>query len=175
MADTKFFKHFPTIEYTIGNVTKNVKDLTRTVVISPDFLESRFPFYDYIIRDGQRPDHVSYEQYGSTKYYWIILVINDIRDIWSEWPMSTRELNKYISAKYGSIDEAQTIVHEYQNAETNEIIDEQEANELGLSSGARVISKYDYEMRENENKRNIRLVQRRYLSRIREELEERFE
>lgn len=173
MADTKFFKHFPTIEYTIGNVTKNVKDLTRTVVISRDFLDRKFPFYDYVIRDGERPDHVSYQQYGSSKYYWIILVINDIRDVWTEWPMSTRELNKYISAKYGSLEEAQAIVHEYQDAETGEIIDEQEAIELG--SGSITISKYDYEFRENENKRNIRLVQRRYLSRIREELEERFE
>lgn len=162
------------MEYTIGDHQKTVKDLTRSVVVSPSFLESRYPFYDYIIPDGYRPDHVSYQQYGTTRHFWIILIVNDIRDIWEEWPLSTYEFTRYVSAKYGSIETSKTMVHEYREIETDEIIDEETRQEIGADK-VKTIYKFDYEFETNENKRDIKLVNRAYLSKIREELENLFD
>ena len=57
----------------------------------------------YIIKNGERPDQISYKEYGDEQYYWIILQINEITDYYNEWPLSQYELDEYITKKYGVV------------------------------------------------------------------------
>lgn len=54
-----------------------------------DFLEP------YIISEGETPEEVSYKYYGTTDYWWIILIVNQVKDVFYDWPMSNSELREY--------------------------------------------------------------------------------
>jgi hypothetical protein len=41
--------------------------------------------------------------YGSTERHWIILLLNDIVDPLTQWPMSDRALNMHIESKYKTL------------------------------------------------------------------------
>lgn len=69
----------------------------------------------YIVTEGETPDSIAYSMYGSSSWYWTILILNNITDINEQWPLEQDELDKVIANKYG----------DYENStrhwETNEI------------------------------------------------------
>ncbi len=71
------------------------------------------------MKNGERPEQISYDFYGDEQYYWVILQINDIVDYYSEWPLSQYELDEFVVKKYGSISAA----NETRHYETLEISD----------------------------------------------------
>ena len=52
-------------------------------------------FDSYNIKTWDTPEKISYDLYGTTEYYWTILYVNDIFDMYFDWPMSDEELQKY--------------------------------------------------------------------------------
>lgn len=71
----------------------------------------------YTIQPGQSPDQVSYNQYKNPNYYWAILLLNNITDVRSEWPLAPDELDDYINEKYGNK------IDDVRHWETNRITD----------------------------------------------------
>lgn len=173
MPNPKYFQNFPTYTLDIDGFERTITDISYNIRFNEVLLERGVPFYDYVIKDGERPDHVSYVNYGDSRFYWIVMLANDIRDIQRDWPMSTEALNRMIVAKYGSIATAKARPLKYFNVEDEIEIDL--ATFLGLpQSQTRIEYAYDYEARINDAKRNIKLVQPRYLSQIQTELKELF-
>ena len=173
MPNPKFFRNFPIKNWYIGEQEKAIIDIGRYIKISPDILSKKYPFYDYQINDGERPDHVAYSQYGNSKFYWIVLVVNNIRDIWKEWPLSTKEFKSYIINKYGSVQTAKTQTYAFYNADGLTV---NESVYLTLPADERSKkSYYEYEDELNENRRNIKLIQPQFLSKIQSDLESLFE
>lgn len=37
-------------------------------------------FYDYLIKDGEKPETLSYKLYGRSDYHWLILMFNELID-----------------------------------------------------------------------------------------------
>ena len=72
----------------------------------------------YTITSGETPDSISRKEFNDSRWYWTILLLNNITDIRSEWPLSSDELDDYIDGKYGS--KANDIRH----WETDKIIDD---------------------------------------------------
>ena len=178
MSVAKFFKNYPTISIKQDNVTKNIIDLSRYVRSSNDILTGKYEYFDYIINGAERPDQVAYNVYGNSKYYWVLLVTNNIRNVWTEWPLGQNEFERYIIGKYGSIATAQS--QTYRNIALKDI-DKQAVDSLpeiiianGQPIDSTTITNYsltvdvDYEIKTNyrreydlnEAKRNIKLVQR---------------
>jgi len=123
MAFPNYFSKFPDLKYPIrmnrAGVTENVniKDhfhllKMRETVFAQDNLYDK-----YYIKNGQRPDQVSRELYGNSEYYWIILQVNEIIDVYNQWPLSSYELDAYILKKYGSYEKAAE-PHHYETIET---------------------------------------------------------
>ena len=105
MADGKFFKYFPTIPYdTFDDSLKHkvVMDIFRRVRVTLQARADRFVYYDYTVKDGETPDVLAHKYYGSSKYYWAIMLMNAIRDPQWEWPLEQRSFEKYLVKKYGS-------------------------------------------------------------------------
>lgn len=173
MPKPKYFEYFPEKEENFFGIKHLIKDLNRYIRVSPDILTSKYAFYDYVIKDGQRPDHVSYDVYGDSKYYWVILLANNIRDIWREWPLSQRQFHAYIVEKYGSISYANSAIHHY-IANDGTTIDELTAQSRSSDTYS-TISYYQYEDQLNEAKREIKIIQPRYLSDFQEEITNLFE
>ncbi len=55
----------------------------------------------YMVQSGETPEQISEKKYGSTDWYWTILLLNNIIDVYNDWPLSDYELDKSIENKYG--------------------------------------------------------------------------
>lgn len=104
----KHFEFFPQIEYN-GKTATNllVRARVRELV-----LENTVSYYNYSIRDGDRPDLLSLDYYGSVNFTWVILYANNIFDVFYDWPLGSKEFDKYIESKYGSVQNTQSLADE---------------------------------------------------------------
>jgi len=102
---TPFFSKYSTIPYDLygdGSVT-NLTNITQEVSVTASKLPDDASVYTYYtIRDGDRPDTVSYDLYGTSDYYWTFFILNSfLKDGLNEaWPMSYYDLNSMIEAEY---------------------------------------------------------------------------
>ena len=180
MSKPEYFRRFPNLDYAIesdhaGNLTTlEIKDYFHLLRLKEEVYPDVTLYKTHFVKNGQRPDQVSYELYGNEKYYWIILQINDIVDPYNEWPMSSYELESYIKRKYGSYREAEKVMH----YETPESFDNQ--GNLILPGKLVVDKDYvyrhdqeyiypvevtylDYEYRLNEEKATISVLKERHI------------
>ena len=117
MATPTYFHNFPNIDYALhmnkaGVVDYiKIKDYFHLLKVRDDIRPDKTMYTPYTIKNGERPDQISYDFYGDEQYYWILLQINEITDYHSEWPLSQYELDEYIIDKYGSIAAADEIRH----------------------------------------------------------------
>lgn len=91
-----YFKYFPKIEYCDNNV---VNLLARNKII--DRLKSNiYAYYEYAVKDYERPDILANTYYGHYKYTWLIFYANNIFDPIREWVLSENDFNKYINSRF---------------------------------------------------------------------------
>ena len=123
MARPKYFQNFPNIQYAItankAGIPNyiNIKDYFHLALPRDDIYREETLYTEYIVRNGQRPDQISYEIYGDEQFYWIILQINEITDFYNQWPLSQQELTDFISNKYGG-DLGSAQIHHWETVET---------------------------------------------------------
>jgi len=101
-----YFNNFNTIPYRIDD-SGNVKKLTNitTNVKAQQFIENTgIGYMKYRISDGERPDIVSQQLYGTPNYYWTFFIVNThLRDgAIGAWPLSNAACSDVISRKYDS-------------------------------------------------------------------------
>lgn len=163
---TNYFSFFPQKiqdAYVITNLLARAK--MRTVV---NLTQSKI-FIPYTIQEGERPETIAENMYGTTSYFWMVLYINDIRNIYEDWPKTAAVLDDYIIDKHRSLEYAQSTVHHFENTDGQWI---QESEWNGLASTR--ITLYDWEVKNNEDKRQIFLVRSEYVSRLAKEFKEIF-
>tara|TARA_R100000353_G_C6502718_1_gene194595 strand:+ start:1137 stop:1781 length:645 start_codon:yes stop_codon:yes gene_type:complete len=154
-----------------------VKNVFRRVKLRDDLYNNFVVFQKYEIPEGARPDNVSEELFGTPNLDWVILTVAGILNVRNEWPLSNRDLYNYAYDKYGnSLDSIRFF-------ETKEVKDSN--GKLILPKGKVVdsnftipnptnpsatlnpvvgISNFVYETRLNEEKRNINVLRKEYLS-----------
>lgn len=180
MPSPKYFKNFPNSKYAFS-VNKsgkpnyiNIKDYFHYMNLREDLFPEDTLYYQHIVQNGERADQISFTEYGDEQYYWIILQINHITDVHTQWPLSQLDLRKHILRKYGSDREAQATRH----YETVEVKDE-EGNlllpaglivnpEFEFAYGVNIyrpvpVSNAAWEERENELKSDISLLRRDFI------------
>jgi len=132
-------------------------DLTNSYKIRNFIKSYRGIIYEpYVIQEGERPDNVSQKLYDSPYYDWIILLLNDIYNIYDDWPKDRETFKNYIIEKYGSLAAAQSTIKYYYDANKN-IIDLTTYASLPIAQRS-VETVYEYELRENTNKSVIKIV-----------------
>lgn len=168
-----YFEYFPTVNY---DIKKNNKfELLTNITVRfkfKEFMNSNINnFFDYVVKEGQRPDVLAFQYYGDTTLDWIIMLANNIVDPIFDWPLDERTLTSYIKNKYTSIALAKSTVHSYEKILNRQFkakdgstiperyleVDQTTYNTLS-SSNRRIVYKYEYEERLNEQKRHIKLV-----------------
>ena len=191
-----YFRQLPDFKYknplTSSNQSDNyiiAKNLFLRAKVRDDVLADTTFLKSYIIKEGIRPMDVAEEWYGSPEYDWIILTTANIINVKSDWPMSSKVLYDYTLNKYGVEDMNATAFYE-----TTEIKDAQ--GRLILPAGKVVdkdfsiphpdthnislnpvigISNYLSETRENERKRNIKIMRPEYLGLFLQDMREALE
>lgn len=155
-----FFKYFPLIEYD----SKQVIDVFRRADIVLKIKNSTTSLETYLVQDGETPETISYKLYGTVRYHWMLLMVNDIENPFYDWVLSVNELDDYITSIYGSGNE-EDVKHYVTNSSAS------------IGSGFIVDSTYTtlhrdsvsnraYETTQNEIKREIRVIRPEYLQRL---------
>lgn len=155
-----FFKAMPRIGYKIDGKSVSTKDIFRRVGLDRQ-VNSRLALQSYYIKDGETPDIVANNIYGSSKYHWVILIVNDIVNPYEEWPKNQNEIFEYTEAKYG-IGNA-TADHHYRLKSDTSIIVDYDVDALAEGT-IEAVSNIDFELDLNESKRQIFLLNSNYLA-----------
>jgi hypothetical protein len=178
-----YFRELPNLEYQSflsdqrsSNDYLLVKNIFRRVKLRDDLQNVFTVFNKYQIKDGERPDTVAKEVYGSTQYDWIVLISAGIINVRNEWPLSDKQIYDYAEEIYGN---ELNGIHHYETKEVRDSLDR-----LIFPKGKVVdsdftipdpnvpvqtinpiigISNYEYEVRKNNDKRGIYILKPQYL------------
>ena len=97
-----YLKTLPNFDYTFnegstGAVNLQVTDLFRRVAFTDETRKDLRNFIEYIVEDGERPDDVAFKIYGDPKWFWLVLLSNNIVDVETEWPNSQSKTQRRFS------------------------------------------------------------------------------
>ena len=140
-----------------------LKDITTRVVRKMNLVDDQSLYYPYTMKDGETPESICQSLYGSADYYWTIFIINTIFDRFYDFPLSSDQFSSYIINKYGSIASAQT---QYKYYITDPYAGQLEVNQqtyLASSLPKTTLDLYDWELTQNEAKRNFKVINKQYL------------
>ena len=145
---------------TIRNIFARIK-LIDDIVPGSTILE------DYFVEDGQRPDTVAMEFYRDPGLDWIVMMINNIKNLYSDWPMTKVVFEEYVNSKYDDVEG----IHHYETVEQKyegEVIlpgglevgeayrfITPEGTTLNAEDSRGPVTNYIYELRKNDKKREI--------------------
>ena len=168
-----YFSKFPLMVYDMkGN--KNFKllpDILRRVKLRAGLAADRFVFDKYNVKDNENPEDVAFKYYGDAQYHWVVLMINNVTDRCYGWPMDQAQFAEYLTDKYGAGSEDS--VHHYELAQTSGAttsIDNSHMLEVNSDTdNATTITNREYEERVQDDLRQIRLLDEKYLTSFTEE------
>ena len=149
-----YFNKFPLMVYDIkGDENyKLLPDILKRVKLRSGLSSSRFVFDKYNVKEGERPEDIAFKYYGDPQYHWVVMMVNNITDRYYQWPMTQ---------------------HHYELAQTSgATTSSDESHMLEVNSdtaGASSISNRQYEERVQNDLRQIRLLDEKYLDAFTEE------
>ena len=170
-----YFSRFPLMVYDVkGNEDyKLLPDILRRVKIRSGLRAGSFLFDKYDVRDGERPEDVAFKIYGDAELHWVILMTNNITDRYYQWPLSQPQFQEHITDKYGAGNE--DAVHHYEKTQdsgptsSSDFSHLVECNEDDVNPS--IISNRDYEYRKQDEYRQIRLLDPKFLETFIEEFD----
>ena len=193
---SNYFKQLPDFEY-ISRINERksnsdfikVKNLFRRALIREDIFSDIMSFTKYKIDGDERPDAVAYKIYGDEDLDWVILAANNIINVRNEWPMTQADFNNYLNEKYGITGAVDEIKH-YETIKVEDskgkvfipkgkIVDSTFKTSFTDSGTGMVISVSPiqgisyrtYEERLQDDRRNINILESRFLSYVIDEVE----
>ena len=194
---SSYFSEVPNIEYVsrlpdakISDYI-TVKNFFKRGFLREDIFQNLAFFTKYSITGNDRPDNVAFEIYQDSTLDWLVLMANNIVNIQNEWPLSNVDFDELMLDKYGSYDTLFNGIHHYETIEVKDARDVKIVN-AGLkvesdysvtffderAGGMRTVTptipvtNYQSEQKGNEDKRNIYLLQPRYVQVVRDDLED---
>lgn len=170
------FVYYPKILYKINDFDSiKLTDLNVSVRIK-DYINSfrGIAARPYLVKNGERPDIVSFKLYNNVKYDYILLLINGIDSVYDQWQMDDETFENYIIKKYGSISAAQSTTAFFYTGKgdvvTNTLSKDPESSEPAYRYWDRLSdpnkykeSFYEYEDRLNIEKGRIRVIDFQYI------------
>jgi len=163
-----YFKKFPTMIYDMKNDDnyKLLPDILRRVKQRNAIKSGQFIFDTYDVVDGEKPEDIAYKWFGDAELHWVILMTNNVLDRYYDWPMSQQQLEVFLKDKYSNPD----AIHHYETPRTSGRttgqgpFDYSHLVEVNSDfDNASSISNREFEERKQDQKRSIRLLDKRYL------------
>jgi hypothetical protein len=190
-----YFRSIPDIDYISRFPNAKLSEYVRSknlftrVKIRDEIFQNIMYFTKYSIVGDERPDNVANSYYGDPTFDWVVLLSNNIVNVYDEWPLTQQAFDTFLLEKYGTYDKMNQI-HHY------------ESEEVVTSTGTRILEKgltvpanysvtffdaglgrevtktnitdpvtnLDYETKLEEAKRNIYLIKEEYLNMVVDDL-----
>ena len=162
-----YFSRFPLMAYDMaGNQSyKLLPDILRRVKLRSGIRSGSFLFDNYDVKDGERPEDIAFKYYGDPEYHWVILMTNNITDRYYQWPLTQPQFQEHLKDKYGAGNE--DAVHHYEITQTSGPTSSRDYSHMvecnSDETNPSIISNRQYEQRKQDEYRQIRLLDKRYL------------
>ena len=172
-----------------------VKNFFRRYEISSDAFGYATFYTKYAVNQGVKIESIADKYYGKPTYDWVIILTNNLINPQFSWPLDDYTVKKIAEDKYG--DDAYSGIHHYETIETKSGQTISGKSVLALEGGLRVdktfydspftywngtqnvtvagntVSKsvlnFDHEITENEKKREIYILKKRFFVKFVEE------
>ena len=181
-----YFRRFPTIQYDIkkNNIPLLLTDITKRYKIRDILQQKTAIYYNYTIRDGDRPDLIAFKYYGDETLDWLIMIANNILDPYYDWPLNYQNFKNYMVSLYGSVSAAQATTYEYRKILNEQstliagtvipkrtIVIDQNTYTNTAANLREEIDAYEFYEEQNNAKREIKLLDKRFVPDIKLEVE----
>ena len=120
-----YFTHVPSIAYISRDLENNslndytvTKNLFKRARIREDIFQSVSYFNKYTIVGDERPDQVADKIYGDSSLDWVVLLSNNIHNVYEEWPKTQYAFDKHLIEKYGDYNTLYNGIHHYETIQT---------------------------------------------------------
>ena len=153
---SSIYNYLPKMEYngvSIADITINFR-LTKLT----DNLSNFYTNVDII--EGATPELVSFDAYGTTDYWWLVLIANDVIDPFYDWLMRESEVEAYANKLYDNVND----IHHWEDVEYNEY------TENNVDETLTPVTNIEWEIYKNDKKRRISLIRVEDIPRVEEEL-----
>ena len=194
---SSYFSEVPNFEY-VSRLPDSkisdyitVKNFFKRGFLREDIFQNLTFFTKYQIQGSDRPDNVASQVYNDSTLDWLVLMSNNIVNIQNEWPLSNLDFDELMLEKYGSYDTLFNGIHHYETIEVKDARDvkivnaglkvesdysitffDERAGQMKTVTPTIPVTNYQYEQKVNEDKRNIYLLQPRYVQVVRDDLED---
>ena len=194
-----YFSQLPDFEYVnrtedgkrISDYTQ-VKNLFKRGKLREDIFQETTFFEQYQIQGDDRPDNVAQKVYGDAALDWLVLLSNNIINLYEEWPLPQASFDAYLLEKYNNdYDKLYNGIHHYESnevtnsqgvvifpkgvrvgaAQSVSYFDEVNNEQVTVNPVSKGIINYDYERDLNDSKRNIFLLKGMYLNIVYDDIE----
>lgn len=173
-----YFDNFPKIFYdSVGQGNpKVVTNLLRRVAIRAKVKTNTMLYDTYDVKSGETPELIADKLYQDPELHWIVMLVNDITDRYHQWPMKEQQFNTFLNEKYDNPDGVHHYEISQESGDTSTKI-EVYANEAlytgdtDFYNSATIVTNREYEEREQDKKRQIRLLDPRYVDEFVDEFE----
>lgn len=164
-----YFANLPIVKYRQAYV----RNIIMRAAFIRQVMNQHLVFYPHVILEGQTPEMIAHDYYGSCDYDFIVWMSNDIIDPYYEWPLTTDQFDSYIKKKYGNFETAvETIRHYVYKDTVDEGLDPNQHYTPDYQmtpetysfmttiekSYWKPVNAFDYEFDLNESKRTIQLL-----------------
>jgi hypothetical protein len=195
-----YFRQLPNLNYNSldpdAKISEYVlmKNLFRRGKLREDILSNLTYFTKYSIIGDERPDSIAYKFYEDESLDWVILLSNNIVNVFNEWPMGQDTFNNYLLEKYLSYENIYS-THHYETIRiqdslgniivNNGLVVEKDFKITFFDAGLGIhitrgqnevitkeVSNYDYELSIEDAKRNIYVLKPEYLNVVFNDMEE---
>ena len=166
-----YFSRFPMMIYDVkGNDNyKLLPDILRRVKQRAGIKAGQFIFDSYDVMNGEKPEDIAYKWFGDAQLHWIILMTNNITDRYYQWPMTQPQFDEFLTDKYGAGNEDSA--HHYEVTQDSGRTSGQGPNDYSHkvevnsdTDNATTITNREYEERQQDKYRSIRLLNQRYVN-----------
>ena len=193
---SKYFRYYPQTQYAFANgsftIEKSVKNISlKTTLMDKLSQDDPYAFLRYTISEDEKAEDVADFYYDDPAMSWLVYFANDIVDPYTQWPKTYENFTEYFRKKYASqalptgtdaivwgqdTTRTDNIVHWKKTDDETILISPdsyiraQTFNGDFVAGDWTAVRRFDYEMEENEELRNIILVNTSYAPTVLENL-----
>ena len=193
---SKYFRYYPQTQYAFANssftIEKSVKNISlKTVLMDGLSQDDPYAFLRYTVTEDEKAEDIADFYYDDPAMSWLVYFANDIVDPYTQWPKTYENFTEYFRKKYASqalptgtdaiiwgqdTTRTDNIVHWKKTDDETILISPDSYIRAQTFNGDFVagewtaVRRFDYEMEENDELRNIILVNSSYAQTVLENL-----
>ena len=173
-----YFTQFPLMAYDVAG-DRNYKllpNILKRVKLRSGLRSGAFLFDAYDVKDGENPEDIAYKWFGDAQLHWVILMTNNITDRYYQWPLTQPQFQENLTDKYGAGNE--DAVHHYEKTTDSGKTSSSGPNDFSHKvecnsddGNPDIITNRQYEQRKQDEYRQIRLLNRKFVDTFVDEFE----